>query len=162
MITNTHAISTPETPVRPSFTPRESGVRIPYRPLDLRQKSGNPDTASDTAPRNGFGPLWIVDATTGCWIWQRSLDKDGYGYFRSLGKIVRAHRHYFELKHGKIPLGLLPDHEMRQLRADGATYAAVADKFGVGISLTAQILTGRCWKEVSDSPAIRLREGGGA
>lgn len=56
---------------------------------------------------------WIVDPATGCHLWSRCIDKDGYGYFRRDGKQVRAHVHYYELEHGGIPAGMEPDHLCR-------------------------------------------------
>jgi hypothetical protein len=140
-------------------------------------------------PRKGFGAIFRVDPLKGCWLWQRSLDKDGYGYFRSHGKIIRAHCYYYEAKFGRMPEGLLPDHicrnracvnpdhiepvphvencrrgalvttgmtldkarAMRRLHRDGTPYKQLMKMFGVGKSLVAQIVTGRCWKE-SPSP----------
>lgn len=47
---------------------------------------------------------------TPCWIWQKSLDKNGYGShsFRRIAR--RAHRYYYERTHGPIPKGLEVDH----------------------------------------------------
>ena len=55
---------------------------------------------------------------TSCWIWQRSKDKDGYGFITidprpSGSRSGRAHVVYYERKYGKIPQGLFPDHLCR-------------------------------------------------
>jgi hypothetical protein len=55
---------------------------------------------------------------TPCWIWQRSKDKDGYGFItiapRASGsRTGRAHVVYYEKKYGPIPSGMLPDHLCR-------------------------------------------------
>jgi hypothetical protein len=42
-----------------------------------------------------------------CWEWRDWLDEDGYGYFRTYGKRVRAHRNMKQLELGKI----LPTHQ---------------------------------------------------
>lgn len=42
-----NAVSVSETIDRASFTPRESGVRIPHRPIDLRSNLTAPDTVPD-------------------------------------------------------------------------------------------------------------------
>jgi hypothetical protein len=47
---------------------------------------------------------------TPCWIWQRSLDKKGYG--RAMKD--RAHILYFEKKNGSVPIGFMLDHLCRQ------------------------------------------------
>lgn len=64
----------------------------------------------------GFEPKetrYVVD-DDGCWIWQLSLDRDGYGYFRRHSRQwVSAHRWYFEEAHGSIPPGLQVDHLCR-------------------------------------------------
>lgn len=39
---------------------------------------------------------------TPCWIWQRALDKDGYGVDWN-GKLRRAHAVYYERVHGPLP-----------------------------------------------------------
>lgn len=49
-----------------------------------------------------------------CWIWQLSLDKDGYGRTYRNGNKGRAHRAYFEDRHGPIPMGYVLDHLCRQ------------------------------------------------
>ena len=37
-----------------------------------------------------------------CWNWTASKTTDGYGRFRYLDKIVRAHRFSYQLKHNKL------------------------------------------------------------
>lgn len=59
-------------------------------------------------------PLWIVNPATNCWIWQRSTD----GKYGTLSvvladgtrKTVKAHRYFYEQKHGPIPDGKVLDH----------------------------------------------------
>lgn len=43
--------------------------------------------------------------TDSCWIWQRSKDKNGYGYIKE-GKTKKAHRVSWSIHHGEIPDGL--------------------------------------------------------
>jgi hypothetical protein len=53
---------------------------------------------------------YIIDETTGCWIWQRDKTKAGYGR-KSVGrKNVLAHKYYYERKFGRVPKGLEIDH----------------------------------------------------
>jgi hypothetical protein len=47
---------------------------------------------------------------TPCWIWQKNLDKDGYGGASVNRKQVRAHRAYYEKYNGPIPEGYDVDH----------------------------------------------------
>ncbi len=53
---------------------------------------------------------YIVDPVTGCWVWQRSKDKDGYGRAHANGRGYRAHRVEYEKVHGPIPDGMQIDH----------------------------------------------------
>lgn len=50
-----------------------------------------------------------VDADTGCWIWTRHLDKDGYGQMDVRGQMEQAHRvayaKYHRLKLEDLPQG---------------------------------------------------------
>ncbi len=57
-------------------------------------------------------PEYIVDAESGCWVWQRCLTF-GYGRKRVKGVDWRAHRWYYEQAHGPIPAGLVIDHLCR-------------------------------------------------
>lgn len=77
------------------------------------------------AARKGTGPRWIDGPVPEhrpdlgpCWIWQRTLDKDGYargGFTRwgwaEGGQLV--HRVLYERMIGPIPLGLVLDHLCR-------------------------------------------------
>lgn len=42
----------------------------------------------------------------GCWEWQGSCGRNGYGQFKAFGKMVSAHRFAYELYKGPIPDGL--------------------------------------------------------
>lgn len=52
-----------------------------------------------------FDKHWILDAQSGCWIWQLFLNDDGYGKVSSNGKKTSAHRFSYERVHGPIPVG---------------------------------------------------------
>lgn len=63
---------------------------------------------------------YLVDALTGCWVWQGRLDKDGYGAQARVGsrkdgtrRGVRPHRFMYENLIGTIPPPLVPDHLCR-------------------------------------------------
>lgn len=47
---------------------------------------------------------------TPCWIWQKWKNDKGYGSKFYKGKTRRAHRVYYEMKHGTIPEGMHLDH----------------------------------------------------
>lgn len=53
---------------------------------------------------------YAIDATTGCWVWQRSTCFQGYGQVWSNGKLQRAHRLFYEQHRGPIPERLQIDH----------------------------------------------------
>lgn len=48
----------------------------------------------------------------GCWTWLGKTDKDGYGLVRdnTRPRVRRAHRLYFEIMRGPIPVGKVIDH----------------------------------------------------
>lgn len=50
----------------------------------------------------------IPEPNTGCWLWERQVDKDGYGQFRARypGPWTKAHRASFEAHKGSVPDGL--------------------------------------------------------
>jgi hypothetical protein len=56
---------------------------------------------------------YVVDAVTGCWIWQRYLGVEGYALKRRDDKKIPAHRYYYEMYRGPVPSGLMMDHLCR-------------------------------------------------
>lgn len=50
---------------------------------------------------------------TGCWEWQRSINRDGYGHVWKEGRCRLAHRVYYEELVGPVPEGLTLDHLCR-------------------------------------------------
>lgn len=56
------------------------------------------------------GPEYTEDPNTGCWIWQRQINKFGYGHMSIRGRPMRAHRVYYERHKGNIPKTLEIDH----------------------------------------------------
>lgn len=66
----------------------------------------------------GTGPMW-AENEAGCWIWQRSLDRAGYGVFGRPSRydpgrrVYLAHRWVYEEMIGPIPEGLELDHLCR-------------------------------------------------
>lgn len=58
--------------------------------------------------------FYIVDESTGCWVWQRSCGSSGYGLLRRNGKNTVAHRHYWQEANGRpVPTGMCLDHLCR-------------------------------------------------
>lgn len=58
------------------------------------------------------GDHYIVDPTTGCWVWTRRLI-DGYGTFYFGGREWRAHRYSYMVLVEPVPAGLTLDHLCR-------------------------------------------------
>lgn len=55
-------------------------------------------------------PFFVIDQTTGCWVWSGKANHDGYGDVRFAGRMFKAHILYFRLKKGDIPAGCELDH----------------------------------------------------
>ncbi len=58
-----------------------------------------------------FENKFTQDPNSGCWIWNASLFKTGYGAFKIAKKTQRAHRVSWELANGEIPKGALVCHK---------------------------------------------------
>lgn len=56
---------------------------------------------------------YVIDESTGCWVWQRHRNRDGYGLSHRSGKFAPAHRTIYEEHKGPIPEGLELDHLCR-------------------------------------------------
>lgn len=53
--------------------------------------------------------IWLcaeLDSETGCWVWQKGKDKNGYGQFSFKNRNYRAHRVAYRLYIGPIPKGM--------------------------------------------------------
>lgn len=55
----------------------------------------------------------IVVSDSGCWLWQLSCDRDGYGRVTWQGRKSGAHRFSYEAFVAQIPAGLVIDHLCR-------------------------------------------------
>ena len=89
-----------------------------------------------------------VDEVTGCWMWQKSVNTNGYGQFRFRGKPQQAHRvswilHFGEIPNGSgtygtknvlhkcdTPLCINPDHLFLGDQADNANDAVSKERWG--------------------------------
>lgn len=62
--------------------------------------------AATVRVRDNFDEAYIPEPNSGCWLWLRTCDKDGYGHgFRVHGKKVKAHSFSYERTFGAIPAG---------------------------------------------------------
>lgn len=55
----------------------------------------------------------IIDGPDGCWLWTRSLSRDGYGWASHEDRTHQAHRLVYRLVRGAPPEGLVLDHLCR-------------------------------------------------
>lgn len=53
-------------------------------------------------PIERFNQKYIVDEETGCWKWQGSLNKDGYGQIRVNNKMLSSHRFSYDYFIGNL------------------------------------------------------------
>lgn len=51
-----------------------------------------------------------VDKSGACWLWTGSLDSSGYGLFRVVGRLWKAHRFSVVLSGTTIPVGMVVRH----------------------------------------------------
>lgn len=52
----------------------------------------------------------IFDENSGCWVWQGTTNRNGYGRFRRNKKTVLVHREVYEQFFGAVPEGLIVMH----------------------------------------------------
>jgi hypothetical protein len=65
---------------------------------------------NDKAVINRFHEGYEPITETGCWIWIKSTDKDGYGYITVNKVSERAHRMSYRIHKGEIPQGMCVCH----------------------------------------------------
>lgn len=53
---------------------------------------------------------FVTVAPNGCWLWTGSLTQKGYGRFRILNRVIRAHRFSWALAGHELPFGMVLDH----------------------------------------------------
>lgn len=85
-------------------------------------------------PRKQIKQRWLIDETTGCWIWLLSKTRDGYGQsWDSELRIVRcAHIINYEKEHGPVPNGLELNHTCKnRCCVNPAHLEAVTHKYNV-------------------------------
>lgn len=107
-----------------------------------------------------------VAQSEGCWEWQASVFRTGYGQFRDGGRSMRAHRVAWELVNGPIPEGLhvchrcdnrkcvRPDHLFLGTRSDN-----MQDMSAKGRGWGSRLICRAGLHRIDDNP-IRLPGGG--
>lgn len=69
------------------------------------------DLPSRPTPEDRF---WrFVTKSDGCWTWEGSVERTGYGKFWWDDRLGYAHRFAYEMGHGPIPEGMTVDHLCR-------------------------------------------------
>ena len=58
-----------------------------------------------------FDKHYLPEPTSGCWLWEDCVDKDGYGRLDYHGRRYRAHRLSYILHRGAIPAGMYVLHK---------------------------------------------------
>lgn len=88
--------------------------------LDLLQPAYNEVTTAARAPFRTWrsdaadeARFWskVNKAEDGCWLWQGTLLRQGYGCFKISGQMFKAHRLAYQYTSGPIPEGLLICHK---------------------------------------------------
>lgn len=77
------------------------------KPLTAWQEQNTPSTLPQHIRRN------IVAGENNCWLWTRSLSKDGYGWASLDNRTWQAHRLVYVLLRGTPPSHLVLDHLCR-------------------------------------------------
>lgn len=71
-------------------------------------------------------PLYVIDADSGCWVWQRRAEVRGYGSMRDAGRTRLAHRVFYERHIGPIPPGMQIDHVCRNPKCVNPSHLRLA------------------------------------
>lgn len=82
-------------------------MSTPRRPMTEWQAANLPDVLPLHFRRN------ITPGDGGCWLWTRSLSRDGYGWASQNNRTRQAHRMAYEIVVGAVPEGLVLDHLCR-------------------------------------------------
>ena len=71
---------------------------------------GEPIRFINNHDKKNLGPQYSVNEKSGCWEWLKGKTSAGYPHFIFKGKMVYAHRHYYEKYNGPIPERFVIDH----------------------------------------------------
>jgi hypothetical protein len=80
---------------------------------DAKKPNATARPSSSTSPeqaglsREKFNTLVDQGGDDACWYWLGAVNNRGYGVFRVGRRVVMAHRHMFELEHGRPPSGMV-------------------------------------------------------
>lgn len=85
--------------LRPVYNEITTAARAPFRTW-----------RSDAADEARFWSK-VDQAEDGCWLWQGTLLRQGYGCIKIAGQMYKAHRLAYQYTHGPIPQGLLICHK---------------------------------------------------
>ena len=86
---------------------------IPARAADGRGKWCSQSCYWESKRKSKHDAWKLVDKSGGpgaCWNWTGTITIYGYGQYKTLGKLHRAHRLIFELANGPIPDGMFICH----------------------------------------------------
>lgn len=110
-----------------------------------------------------------VQKTDGCWLWIGArANAFGHGYFSFRGGGALAHRHSYEIAHGRIPRGLFichrcdvpacvrPDHLFAGTQGDNIRDAVAKGRLAPQIYRMAK--TGRCKRGHEATPENTYKE----
>jgi hypothetical protein len=91
---------------------------IQYADAAKGRVKGQPDRFINGHNATNRAQVRYIEAPLGhdtpCWLWQLTTSDQGYGLERTRsGRMVKAHRVYYEAQHGPVPLGLQLDHLCR-------------------------------------------------
>lgn len=58
-----------------------------------------------------FQNHYVTEPNSGCWLWQSSFTRNGYGQFRIQRTTMRAHRLSWSMLNGPVPAGKMIRHK---------------------------------------------------
>lgn len=88
-------------------------TRIPrFSDAHHRYIGGKPRRFCLGHSRKNIESGYMVDGN-GCWLWKRGKSKAGYGQLGQGGKVVYAHRYFYEKQKGPLTPGMTLDHLCR-------------------------------------------------
>lgn len=77
------------------------------KPRSTARQPTSGDRDEDALSLARFNDLISRGGDEACWYWRGAVNNRGYGVFRLGRRVVMAHRHMFELEHGRPPVGMV-------------------------------------------------------